>query len=251
MVYGIAYSKKYNYLIMHSPKSGCTLIKGFFNKIHPNKDNRIHYIGYDKIESIPKHILSPLVPKIIVVRNPYYRVVSMFTNKYISDKRGPFIRQTFVRNKINVQPLSFIRFLKILLQLKNTNNLNKSDCHIASQLFKNHIDVNTKIVKLESLDIDLIEVYKTHICNPELLNLVDKYIQNQTTEKKFNVTKINTDIKTNITEHIFNTKTDDFPDYCYFYNTEAIDLVYTIYKNEFEKFGYSKDSYPKVPISKE
>jgi hypothetical protein len=113
MVYGIAYSKKYNYLIMHSPKSGCTLIKGFFNKIHPNKDNRIHYIGYEELESIPKHILSPLVPKIIVVRNPYYRVVSMFTNKYISDKRGPFIRESFVRNKINVHPLSFIRFLKI------------------------------------------------------------------------------------------------------------------------------------------
>ena len=38
----------------------------------------------------------------------------------------------------------------------------------------------------------------------------------------------------------YNLQTREFPDYRYFYDEELLEIVYEIYKDDFEAFGYEK-----------
>lgn len=247
MVHGILYSRAYNYILMYSAKCGCSTIKRFFRLIHPNASMVHEYIA-NEIEHIPKHIVLPRIPKIILVRNPYDRVVSMFTNKFVSTRRGPLVRYSFLNNGIPIQPFTFIAFLNKLLMLKRTGRLESIDCHIQSQICNSKIDRNTKFIRLENIKEDIKRIYINHIKNEKLYNSVIDNIKFLNIE--FNKTPINKIIK-NVTYEKFTPTTNDFPEYCHFYNKKAVDLVYRIYKRDFIRFGYSKDSYPKYIEHKE
>jgi hypothetical protein len=241
MVHGVLYSNKYNYVLMYSAKCGCSTIKRFFRLIHPNTSTRSEYIG-NKITYIPRNIAGRSVPKIMLVRNPYFRAVSMFTNKFISDKHGPLIRLSFIKNNIPVRPFTFIGFLNKLLDLKKSGKLESIDCHIQSQVHNLEINKNVRIIKLENIKEDIIEAYKNHIKNKELYNMV---IDNLNfLDNEYNKTP-NNKININVTYKRYNPDINIFPEYCHFYNKKTADLVYRIYKRDFIRFGYSKDSYPK------
>jgi hypothetical protein len=247
MVHGILYSVEYKYILMYSAKCGCCTVKRFFRLIHQNPSMINHYIS-NEMNHIPPHIVLPSVPKIVVVRNPYYRVVSMFTNKFVSNKRGPLIRYSFIKNAIPIQPFTFIAFLNKLIMLKRTGRLESNNCHIQSQVYNLIIDRNTKIIKLENMKEDIKNIYKNHIKNEELYDRVNNNIDFLDTE--FNKTPINT-INKNIIYERFRPTTNEFPEYYHFYNQKVANMVYRLYKNDFIKFGYSKDSYPKFIEHKE
>jgi hypothetical protein len=241
MVYGIFYSNQYNYVLMYSAKCGCSTIKRFFRLIHSNPSTISEYIGY-KLTYIPRNISEKRVPKIMLVRNPYFRAVSMFTNKYISDKRGPLIRLSFIKNNIPIRPFTFIGFLNKLLLLKKSGKLESIDCHIQSQVHNLKINKNVRIIKLENIKEDIIEAYKNHINNKELYDIVVRNLN--FLDNEYNKTP-NNEINKNVTYEIYKPDTNIFPEYCHFYNKKSADLVYRIYKRDFTRFGYSKNSYPK------
>ena len=83
------YSKKYDYMIKYHPKSGCTIFRHLFLELHKDE------ISPD-VSHVTHHVIEKLFPynnqrvpfKLHLVRNPYTRVVSMFTNKMCSRGQG-------------------------------------------------------------------------------------------------------------------------------------------------------------------
>ena len=82
MVVAYAYSKKYNYIIGWNAKSGCTLLRNIFLELHKNEITNItnEHHSIERDFPLPSNINN--IPVYILVRNPYSRIVSMFTNKY-------------------------------------------------------------------------------------------------------------------------------------------------------------------------
>jgi len=79
-----AYSKEYNYFITWSAKSGCTMFRKLFLELHSNELSRLPKNKWHSLDGdfpIPIHVRRVNIKNILLCRNPYHRVVSMFTNK--------------------------------------------------------------------------------------------------------------------------------------------------------------------------
>ena len=154
-----AYSKKYNYIINWSPKSGCTLFRKIFLELHKEElKNKPSNLWHDINIDFPKtsNIIKSSIPNIYLCRNPYKRVVSMFCNKYCGKTYSSIIRNIIMLDKI-----TFYNFVLKLKELKDTNilNTNKSDIHINQQFLNFEKTDNTYIIKLENFNKEIIKVY--------------------------------------------------------------------------------------------
>lgn len=233
----VAYSKKYNYLIKYNPKSGCSFFRNIFLSIHKEElsgepTNSHHLINKDfpyNNENI-NHSLH-------LVRNPYTRIVSMFTNKYIgrlNDKGEVFGNDLF--NKINLEKDDFYHFV---LYLKNNKpRINKIDGHICEQTI--NYDISDSIIKLETVNEDLLKFYKKHY-ETTLYEKVKYYLEHEK-NKKLHHTPRNKNQDFVGKCEFKPTRENRFPKPEYFYNQEIKDIVYDIYKDDFITFNYDKDS---------
>ena len=225
-----AYSKKYNYIMIYNAKSGCTLWRQLFLELHREEikesTNLWHNINIDF--PIPKNINN--IPKIVVVRNPYMRVVSMFCNKYVN------INRNFLYSKFNLPKITFREFVKKLVELKNKNKLNNTDVHIVEQTKDFIMDKNTYVVKLEKFNEQIIEAYK-YIGKHKLLPQIEKFINSN---NFINETKRDISIK-NVSDKEYTVGNNIYPDYKYFYDNELLNMVYDLYKDDFIKFNYQKN----------
>lgn len=231
-----AYSKKYNYLIRWNGKSGCSYFRQLFLYLHESElkekpRNKWHDIHMDF--PLTQEVDLKNVTKLVLVRNPYTRVVSMFCNKYCGGEG-----HNLLSKKIKLKKCTFKNFVYKLKELKDINKLNYYDIHIREQAYNCKIDEYTNIIKLESFNKSIKNIYSKNknlrALLPKVLNYFsneDKFIKNKTVRTN-NVSKA-FDIEYSVNDTVF-------PDWKTFYNNELRKLVNKIYKNDFLIFGYSQ-----------
>ena len=230
-----AYSKKYDYLIRWNGKSGCSYFRQLFLHLHESelKDkpkNKWHDICKDF--PVPRNINFRKTTKIILVRNPYSRVVSMFCNKYCGGEG-----HNLLSKKITLEKCTFRHFIYKLKQLYENNEINSFDIHTREQAFDCKIDSNTHVVKLESFNKSIKDIYKRNKVLAKLLPKLLDFLSNNnkviTNETKRNENKCKAyDIEYSVDHKIF-------PIWNNFYDNELKKIVYKIYKNDFLLFNYS------------
>ena len=236
MVVSYAYSSKYNYIIGWNAKSGCSSFRDLFLYLHKNEANTItedrHKLEIDF--PLPKKINN--IPVFVLVRNPYSRTVSCFTNKYCSTPGHALLRE-----KMKVEPCNYVNFLKQLQNIKNNNNLNNFDVHVQEQTY--NLLPNANILKLENYKEDIIKMYN-HKNLISLLPKVKEYLNNQPLINETD--KFCTD---KVQHHtVFELNTTKFPHWQSFYGPGPIvkNYVLNLYKNDFLKFNYSENFYSNI-----
>ena len=239
------YSPKYEYCMGYSPKCGCTTWRSIFLKLHENE------ISKDLLElgtgpRVPNPTREPNqylgTNSIVVTRNPYKRIVSMFTGKILTLSFQDSLKNFPMKER------SFKGFVDALVKVKQENRLEKFDFHLWPQSNNFYKMGTIKIVKLEQLETDLIEAYKSmHKLDqliPRLKKILDEGFQWGQGPTKTN--KLNSSNPRHpSTEYVFNKVYDlhskePIPDYKYFYNKELLETVYELYHEDFENFGYNK-----------
>lgn len=226
----IAYSKKFNYIIKFHAKSGCSLFRQLFIELHKNEIT----------ESPNFHICTTIFPynkenvflKINLVRNPYHRVVSMFTNKMCSGSQG------ILNNSIKLKKHTFYYFVKYLYE--NRNELFKMNHHVHRQC--KEYEKDDIIVKLENFDNEIIKAYnrpKYKVLIPQIKNFL---LANKNESNKLNIsTKLAESIGfVGLVEYTPNS-VGPWSQYKDFYNKEIQNMVYEIYKLDFNTFNYDKN----------
>lgn len=224
-----AYSTKYKYIIVWSAKSGCTLFRQLFLYLHKNelkKEPTNQWHSLERDFPISGNIND--IKKIILCRNPYYRVVSMFCNKYCGGTVA------VLPKKFNLSKCTFREFVKQLKIFKDKGNLNKIDCHIEEQKY---YDSNSYIVKIENFNESIKDAYiKMNLKN--LIPEIDEFLKKEICINKTKRRNLNNDY---VYDKLYTVNSTDFPDYKYFYDKELIELVYQIYKSDFINFNYDKN----------
>jgi hypothetical protein len=228
-------------------KSGCSSLRNFFVEAHKKelpeeaqKDITVHNANLHFCP--PENLDISKVKKMVLVRNPYTRAVSMYMNKFI----GPnsHIKKNMKEKGVSnpVKGESFFSFLKILEHLKKNDMLNKVDGHMYEQVYNLPSDESIKVVKLENMEEELGEFFNT-FPTKELFNKAQSMFKKD--DMHINKTKTKTKTKdkatVNVTHHEFKEEKAVAPPYEAFFNSEARELVYQIYKDDFKRFGYKKE----------
>lgn len=184
-------------------------IKGWVHDFAPTFLNRFGKVSRDKLDS-DKFI------KIKYVRNPYDRAVSSYIHgskhSYFPHNRNP----------------SFIEFLYLLLNKELS--MNAGDRHWAVQ------NIFPKVKYSEIIKIENIESETDRLNKKYNLNLNCRFSSHHHVNKK------------NKIKNFFNTPSSDvkkyldeqgeLPTYDSFYNNEAKEMVYEIYKSDIESYKY-------------
>jgi hypothetical protein len=228
-----AYSTKYNYVIKWNAKCGCTLLRRLFYELHKDEQKVITKEWESGLPSFKYNIHKfPVSHSFLLTRNPYKRVVSMFTNKYNGPNNIDNLQKKFKLNTNN-----FYSFVLKLKEFKNNNTW--CDIHLTPQYF--NYEQNDILIKLENIKNRSIELYsnlkkikplKNNVIN--FFNKPDIGFINETNKNNNSVF-----IGYNIYANNFN---GPWPDYKYFYDEKIKKLVYEIYKDDFTLFNYKYDS---------
>lgn len=238
MIY--AYSNKYNYTIGWSAKCGCSLFRRLFYTLHQDELKQIpekkhHTLHYDF--PVPRCLQQNNINQfvsykhIVLCRNPYKRAVSMFTNKICG--KGHILSK-----KVPMKTITFRNFIYGLQKLKRRKPGLNIDNHIKLQSFNYKRCANTIILKLEEFFEKITTVYTDldlFCLLPQIINFLDE-LQHK---PRFNQTIRNNE-KVFVGDKEYPIETDRFPEYEYFYDEELLELVYDLYKDDFENFGYQK-----------
>lgn len=164
--------------------------------------------------------------KVIVVRNPYDRVVSLFIDKFINIKDN-------IYKFLSTDDITFNIFLELLEKEKNESEFYESNKHFIPQsLWRENINFDY-VIKLESFQDDM-------------LNFIHKEIDEN---YKYDFTKKAGNFKSNYNEDNYddltNLKLSELRNFESinkkgFLNKKNKDIIYNLYKNDFLKFNYKK-----------
>ena len=235
----VAYSKKYNYLIKYNPKSGCSFFRNLFLNIHKEELTEELANGHHGVWKEFPYNNEQVSHSLHLVRNPYTRVVSMFTNKYIGrlNAQGKVFGNKLF-DKIKLEKDDFYHFVLFLQKQKNENKINTIDNHLCEQTL--NYDISDSIVKLETVNEDLLDFYKKHY-ETTLYEKVKYYLEHE--KRKMILRTPRNNIQNFVGNEEFKpTQPNIFPKPEYFYNQEIKDIVYNIYKDDFITFNYDKNS---------
>ena len=206
-----------------NPKCGCSSVKRimyYIEKKNIVSNGIIH--PYNGFSSIPNNI--QLYDTIIVVRNPYLRIVSGFLNKY--SKWANYRKKSIWNEK----PLTFEMFVDELI----TNKFKHIDYHH----FSHQIDSNFKP--------DILKKSKTFTIY-DIENIDYKYIEELISMKlpEELILPYNTNARKNNKiqdKQLFSINIDDLYkyeiDYRYFYNIDIKKKLSVFYKKDFEMLKY-------------
>lgn len=197
-----------------SAKSGCSHIKKIFWYLKTNNENyKIHTQKEDN--GLPDDIENYIV--ILIIRNPYERIVSGFLDKY-----GP--KGTFRRLWTNKE-ISFTNFIDELVK----NNWSVIDNHHftpqTTEKFNNNIILKSKELKIfdiKNIDYSYIENLYNKKITDNLLNFRGGHERKTIIPLEKNVYDL--DMKT---YHGYNVNIK------YFYNEDIKNKIYDFYKNDF------------------
>jgi len=160
--------------------------------------------------------------KIIVVRNPWKRVVSFYTDKIcIQDNWLPALN---VLTKENYsKDITFREFVCNLEQVPD----NALEIHLQSQCYSREYINFDFIVKLENFNVEMAQIAKTLDIPQSSL----PHIHRNRTPYSVNL----------IDMHIFDKKPREInhiPPYQFFYDQELQDIVRAKYKQDIDRFNY-------------
>lgn len=224
-----ASSKKYQYSIVWSAKSGCTLFRRLFLFLHQNELSSGPSRAW---HCLPKDFsFNRKFQKIIALsRDPYDRIVSAFINKICG---GP--GHNSLAKKIKLNQVSFKNFLLYLLEHKS--ELHKIDPHIRPQFNSLNCLKDHKMfkVKLENFDKEIIDAYN-YFDLQELVPHIKTFLK---TPNQFKNTTQRNDDTSFCGETVYSINETVFPETKYFYNDELKELVQKIYREDFKNFNYS------------
>jgi hypothetical protein len=229
------YSPKYNYIMKVHAKSGCSYFRQLFLFLHHNELSEKNKSKLNKHHNIQLLFTNPNKIKpfftINIVRNPYKRVVSIFMDKVCGGTL------TIIINKLNLDKFTFECFIKKLYDYYKIHNKVFFDIHVFPQSYK--YNENDIIIKLEDYNEKLIESYNNEHTS-ELIPKINEFFTLNNIQKN-NVPKHDCD-NTYIGDIEYS---HDFSGpWCSnhecFYNNETKEMVYEIYKRDFEIFGYEK-----------
>jgi hypothetical protein len=234
----IAFSKKYKYGIIFPPKSGCCWIRKIFFDLHKDEldlkpNQNFHSLKHDF--PVPKnHIDSH--PFLMLGRNPYTRAVSMYTNKIISPTRTAIISGMSRNIKY-----TFREFLH-LVQMHRIISPSKLNDHFRLQINDRSLvpKENITIAKLENCYDDVSNFYKllgNETLYSSILNLIESSKSKRVPNKTWRV-----NFQQFVGDFNFALDSKRFPDYEYFYNKDIKDLVFSIYKQDFNFLDYPRHS---------
>lgn len=224
---------KYKFILFWNGKCACTTIKKFFIKLINDKeglslkerDLHKHIMKYYLKNEEKKEELLKRYKKVIIVRNPYSRLVSFFTNKFIINNEPIIIDKR--KKAIKPKNFSFLDLVELIL-ITPPQFL---EHHIALQSWEvENIHFNS-VIKMEKLAENM-EVFL--------------FKNNISTEFNFNNKLGGHDTKyTDKLYSCFNIKAKDFnkneiPNYKLFYNKEIANNILKYYENDFKKFYYSQ-----------
>lgn len=170
------YSPKYNYVLHFIPKCACTFVRCMFLYMHHNeydiemkqifekiKNNKnmieVHNLICDiHNKSRQDNLPNKGCPRFLIVRNPYSRAVSMYTDKYIGnspcDKWG---------KEYLPKDLTFNQFLSAIKKLQDhLEDRSNSHFHIQMRRPPMNLKITTKI-KLEDGKQPILDWYKYNI----------------------------------------------------------------------------------------
>jgi hypothetical protein len=210
-------SKKYKVILGWSAKCGCSHIKRIFYFLENNMDVNIH-TPHD-YKYLPKNIENYII--ILVIRNPYKRLVSGFLDKY--NENGEFLKKW----NINI-PLTFSNFLDKIIE----RNTVIEKHHFTPQLseafedrLKNH--PNLVIYDIENIDYSYFEDLFHKKIPTELIHFKGGHER---------IPKIDVDINM----PVFNKLVKEYYDYkistkC-FYNIKIKQKVYKHYQKDIDFF---------------
>lgn len=235
-----ASSKKYQYSICWSGKSGCTSLRRLFLFLHQNEIEE--EVEYGDISLFFR--FNDLYKKMMMIaRNPFARLASAFTNKMCGGEHHSVLAEKIPQFSEKVSFRNFIYFLD-----KNRHDLFHIDPHLWLQtdsLILNRADSiyfpldKVKLVKLENFNSNILEAYDEfglHDLIPKVKDFLDDLNQKQICK---NATP-RCDSNEFVGDQDYSPQQRIFPNYKFFYDDELIDLVYDIYKKDFTDLGYDK-----------
>ena len=221
-------SKKYNvkFLIYFSAKCGNTSLRKWFMNFEYGIDiNNICNVRLitDIIRETYNNINYNEFKKIILVRNPYDRCISMFIDKFI-------FKQDTIYQSLSSDDITFNTFIDLLLTQKD-NNFRDTNEHFIPQIINRYDIQFDYIIKLENIQNDMMEFINKELELKEYVytfkpeynfksNYDDKYINNLCNLKLSELSKYKS----------FNKKL--------FLTDENKAKIYNIYKDDFIYFNY-------------
>jgi len=207
-----------------NPKCGCTHIKTIYLYL-TGKEVNIDNMNYDKLHSLPWDKLPFNINDytiIIIIRNPYERLVSGYIDKY--KENGEF------RNRWNNNiPLTFNNFVNELLKNDYKHIENH---HFSPQLnayWQDSVRYHKKlhVYDLKNINYSLIESLYSIKLPSKLLYFKGPHESNKIYNYGNNIEIYH---KTN------DYYKDKLPIVTNFYNTDIADKVYNFYKKDFDFF---------------
>jgi hypothetical protein len=234
------YDKSSNVIMDWSPKGGCTILTKMFFKnlglletalaynswIH---EYRMHVFSKEH-PTLISHIRDKNIYKFKVVRNPFKRAVSSYIHTMKYESMHEVVRKTLWRWNANISFRTFVKYLSKI-------DINNCDPHYSLQkkFFEYEIpDCYDKIIRLESIEKGIEEINKEKGTHFDLSGISSKH----------HIDFSNNDGK-NVARLKWSKIKDRIPDYKYFYTDELVDMVYKVYQDDFQAYGYSIDDFPR------
>jgi hypothetical protein len=216
-----------------SAKCGCSHIKRIFWFLKTDKLKNIIHTKRDKDFKLPNDIENYVT--IIIIRNPYERIVSGFLDKY--KKNGQF------RHKWKDSVLSFSQFIDKLINY----DWNTIDKHHFTPQTTEQFDKKILLSKI-------IKFYDIGKINYEYIEqLYNKKIPECIINKKQGHERLlNVNVENHYDNYVYNLHIDDYINYNinikYFYNEEIIKKVFNFFINDFiffkeNGFDYKKSAF--------
>lgn len=224
---------KHKICIFFSGKCGnTTLRKWYLNFRYNINTNNLKEIRV-KTDRLIKHFFSDKYNKgfckdyinVIIVRNPYDRVVSMFMDKFIYPPGN-------IQKFFSTEDITFNIFLKFLKKEQETYFYKCNNHFIPQSLSREKIKFDY-IIKLESFQDDMLNFIN---------NEIDRNYKYDFTTKAGNFKSIYND--TNNEDHsnlcLTKLRTMNSINKKSFLNSKNKEIIYNLYKNDFLLFNYGK-----------
>ncbi|HDR7795982.1 TPA: sulfotransferase family 2 domain-containing protein [Bacillus luti] len=242
------YHRSFPIVLFWSQKSGCTsLAKWFFYQINLlsaalNYDPFIHNYEYKIYKNSPTYNIRLGIAlrerqkeNFKLVRNPFRRAVSSFVSliapPYIENPEWKPIRKFLYQDENSPKGISYKQFLYYLLAKgAHSNDINP---HFAQQYITGEEVYVTDYIHLENFKQEIQELEERFGLKSAPINEFSKSWHHQTPTMIYKGNFSDADI----TDPLF----PRHPTFESFYDTECIQLVQTIFQQDFDTYKYSKE----------
>ncbi len=244
------YHRNFPLILFWSQKSGCTsLANWFFYQIDLlqtalNYNPFIHHYEYDIYKSTPAYdvrlgiaLRDKQKETFKLVRNPFKRAVSSFVSliapPYVENPEWQPIRKFLYQDENSPKGISYKQFLYYLLAKDaHTDDMNP---HFTQQYILGEEAYVTNYIYLEDFDQEMQKLESHFELKSAPINKLSTSWHHQTPAMIYR----GNFSEASITDPLF----PRYPTFEGFYDTECIQLVQTIFQNDFDTYRYSKE-YP-------